>query len=681
MEPAANGARFMNRRLRANFLLSFLCLASCLCTAVQAVIPASQRAVLLDLYTGTNGAGWTTSTNWNGAAGTECTWFGITCDAGQNNVTRIQLNANQLNGNLPLTLNALTQLQRLRMIGNPQLGGGIPSLSGMTEIEDISLSDNALTGTIPSLAGLNNLQTLDLQNNQLSGTIPSLNGLSDLREFVVSRNQLTGSIPTVSGQGLSALRIFRVTDNQLTGTLPSLTGLTNLQNFQAGINQLSGSIPALSAQGLNNLRVFLVANNQLTGALPALTGLDELAEFEANNNQLSGSLPALAGLQNLIRFAVRSNQLSGAMPAFSDLPLLRIFLVNDNQLTGTIPTLTSLTNLSDFDASDNMLDGALPDWTGLDRMMTFNVRGNQLSGPIPPLTGLSFLVRLDVSFNQLSGSLPALTGLGLFNALVVNNNQLTGNVPSVPAGTNLAPGQSALCPNLLTVTIDPVWDAATGMTPWSTACGSGLIPQVLNFAPAPSLMIGGTGTVVAISTPTPGSSAPIVYSSLTPGVCSVGASTGLVTVLPAAVIGNTCTVAADKAGDAVHSAAAQIQQSMVIAGATPTQFTVTPSVLGGNGSISPDTPQSVPFGGTQIFLLTPDAGFSIAGVTGSCGGVLSGSSYTTSMISNDCTVVATFVAAPIGASATAIPSSSIWSTALLALGLFGAAALIKPNHG
>lgn len=41
--------------------------------AARAAIPASERQALLDLYASTNGAGWTTKTNWNGAAGTECT--------------------------------------------------------------------------------------------------------------------------------------------------------------------------------------------------------------------------------------------------------------------------------------------------------------------------------------------------------------------------------------------------------------------------------------------------------------------------------------------------------------------------------------------------------------------------------------------------------------------------------
>ncbi|MBS0569710.1 MAG: hypothetical protein JSS28_03820, partial [Proteobacteria bacterium] len=51
--------------------------------AVHAAIPASERQVLLNLYAYTDGIDWDPQYQggWNGPAGTECTWYGITCDA------------------------------------------------------------------------------------------------------------------------------------------------------------------------------------------------------------------------------------------------------------------------------------------------------------------------------------------------------------------------------------------------------------------------------------------------------------------------------------------------------------------------------------------------------------------------------------------------------------------------
>ena len=56
-----------------------------------AAIPASERTALIDLYTSTGGPSWTTNTGWLGAAGTECSWYGVTCDAGETTVTELSL--------------------------------------------------------------------------------------------------------------------------------------------------------------------------------------------------------------------------------------------------------------------------------------------------------------------------------------------------------------------------------------------------------------------------------------------------------------------------------------------------------------------------------------------------------------------------------------------------------------
>jgi hypothetical protein len=69
-------------------------------------------------------------------------------------------------------------------------------------------------------------------------------------------------------------------------------------------------------------------------------------------------------------------------------------------------------------------------------------------------------------------------------------------------------------------------------------------------------------------------------------------------------------------------------------------YTVTPSA-GTGGSISPSTPQTVNNGETTSFTVTPQTGYKINKVEG-CGGTLSGSTYTTGAITEDCAVTASF---------------------------------------
>ena len=68
---------------------------------------------------------------------------------------------------------------------------------------------------------------------------------------------------------------------------------------------------------------------------------------------------------------------------------------------------------------------------------------------------------------------------------------------------------------------------------------------------------------------------------------------------------------------------------------------MTPSA-GVGGEISPNTAQTITQGSTTSFTVTPDSGYRVSGVDGTCGGSLSGNSYTTSAITAACTVEAAF---------------------------------------
>lgn len=236
---AAAFARFTRRVARVLAAASVLLLASGVLSPAFAVIPASERALLLALYTSANGAGWTNSTGWNGAVGTECTWFGVQCNAGDANVTSVVLSDNHLAGPLPGTLNHLTQLRVFQAESN-FINGSLPSLAGLTSLEEFLVGNNVITGPIPSLAGLTALQTLRVSGNQLTGLIPSLTGLTSLRGVFAGFNQLSGFIPSLAG--LPNLSLFKAQNNQLTGGVP--TPPTTLQDAALCPNLL---VPVVNA--------------------------------------------------------------------------------------------------------------------------------------------------------------------------------------------------------------------------------------------------------------------------------------------------------------------------------------------------------------------------------------------------------------------------------------------------
>jgi hypothetical protein len=129
---------------------------------------------------------------------------------------------------------------------------------------------------------------------------------------------------------------------------------------------------------------------------------------------------------------------------------------------------------------------------------------------------------------------------------------------------------------------------AVATSAWLTGCGGGsdgpaikAMAQSIRFGAAPSLALNGTATVVAIAS----SGLPVTYTSATPTVCSVHASTGAVKDLAA----GTCTIAADQAGDDNFAPAGQATQSdqVLVNPAQTMQFGPAPALsLYGTASIT-----------------------------------------------------------------------------------------------
>jgi Leucine-rich repeat (LRR) protein len=348
-------------------------------------------------------------------------------------------------------------------------------------------------------------------------------------------------------------------------------------------NNLVGTLPVTLNQ-LRSLREFDVIQNQLSGTLPSLTGLTALEEFYAYGNELNGAIPSLTGLTALRNVDVSNNRLTGAIPSLTGLTALREFYVSQNQLSGVIPELTGLTALEEFGAGYNLLTGSIPELSGLTALQYLYVNNNQLTGSIPLLDGLTALQEFYVHANQLTGVIPSLAGLINLRRFRVENNQLTGVIPAVPAPTSvLLVGLSDLCPNQLTVSVNAAWDTATPGDTWDIGCIAARPNQTLDFGPPPRLVAGGSGTVSATAS-SPSSALPIVFASLTPAVCSVDATTGLISVLPNAAVGNQCTISADKAGDDRANSAPQVRLNIAI-NAAAANATAVPT-LGGLGVLA-----------------------------------------------------------------------------------------------
>ncbi len=115
-----------------------------------------------------SGPSWTVGTSWLGYAGSECSWYGVVCNAGRTEIQHLNLGENRLSGSIS------------------------PAIGNLTNLRIVNFPSNRLSGNIPAAFGnLANLVSLDLSSNQLRGSIPaqlaSLSGLSNLN---ISHNAL-----------------------------------------------------------------------------------------------------------------------------------------------------------------------------------------------------------------------------------------------------------------------------------------------------------------------------------------------------------------------------------------------------------------------------------------------------------------------------------------------------------
>ena len=317
------------------------------------------------------------------------------------NLVWLQLEGNELRGEIPPELGNLANLERLQLEGN-QLNGCVPSsLSGRLDMDESDLGGlpfcpaataeptmaqtpaetdrEALVALYNATGGPNWIRN----NNWMSGVPISewedvaTDGNGRVTELWLYDNQLRGEIPPELGSLGNLTRLY-LSNNELSGEIPpELGNFANLKRLDVGENELSGEIPP-ELGSLGNLVWLQLEGNELSGEIPPELGsLGNLTRLELARNQLRGEIPPeLGNLANLSLLSLPGNQLSGEIPPeLGNLANLRGLGLSNNELSGEIPPeLGNLANLESLRLSGrgNQFRGCIP--SGLE-----GVRDNDLS--------------------------------------------------------------------------------------------------------------------------------------------------------------------------------------------------------------------------------------------------------------------------------------------------------------
>ena len=156
----------------------------------------TDREALVAIFEATDGPSWDESGLWDSLRSIS-DWPGITTDE-EGRVVKLNLNNNQLSGELPPELGNLVKLEFLRLEKVALSGALLAELGNLVNLRELHLSENALSGAIPpELGNLVNLTTLNLDNNQLCGELPP--ELGNLVALKLSNNELSGELPPELG--------------------------------------------------------------------------------------------------------------------------------------------------------------------------------------------------------------------------------------------------------------------------------------------------------------------------------------------------------------------------------------------------------------------------------------------------------------------------------------------------
>jgi len=285
-------------------------------------IPDTERQALIDFYTSNEGDNWENNFGWLGSHGTECYWYGVSCNIEKTHV--IQLGFNEQN-------NLLTQLPS--------------SIHNLTRLNRIDFKKNTLISLPPEMGSLNHLRSVELSLNPLTSLPPEMGNLINLSELYLHGNHLT-NLP-IEIQGLISLYLLDLSDNQLKSIPPEMGNLTNMGYLHLENNHLT-TLPE-EIETLKGLYHFSIDHNCLKKLVPEIGRLRNLSVLYLNGNQLTSIPVEMTQLTKIQALDIGCNAIEVSEPELiefldkNDVDWKQTQTVSPKQLTVTTKTNCSVT--------------------------------------------------------------------------------------------------------------------------------------------------------------------------------------------------------------------------------------------------------------------------------------------------------------------------------------------------
>jgi Leucine-rich repeat (LRR) protein len=332
---------------------------------------------------------------------------------------------NNLSGNIPTSFCIVSEFLDLSY---NTFNGSVPSclMEDANPLIVLNLKENQLDGELPDTINENcTLELLDISSNRIEGQLPkSLVACKRLEVLAIANNNITGSFPCWMST-LPRLQVLILKHNNFFGlVIPSSAkekitwGFPSLRILDISYNNFSGT---LNKEWLSKLMGMIVEVSNETLVM----------EYYAYYGQLYH-------LGTKIRSKGSGNQFDKRWMTFGFIDRSNNTYQLSTELTskGSERQFDEIWRTLGFlDVSNNAFQGSIPaDIGGLVLLDVLNMSHNSFTGPIPSQLGhLAHLESLDLSSNALSGEIPLeLASLDSLTTLNLSNNKLMGSIPESP---------------------------------------------------------------------------------------------------------------------------------------------------------------------------------------------------------------------------------------------------------
>uniref|UniRef100_A0AAX7UMM9 PDZ domain-containing protein n=1 Tax=Astatotilapia calliptera TaxID=8154 RepID=A0AAX7UMM9_ASTCA len=220
------------------------------------------------------------------------------------------------------TMQKLTQLERLDLGSNE-----------FTEVVSIFQSGDFLFYFVQMLGTLKQLVYLDVSKNNLEMVDEQIRGCENLQDLLLSNNALTqlpGSIGT-----LKKLTALKVDENQLMYLPDSIGGLTCIDELDCSFNEIE-ALPATIGQCVN-MRTFAADHNFLAQLPPEMGNWKRATVLFLHSNKLESLPEEMGDMQKLKVVNLSNNKLKNLPYSFTKLTELTAMWLSENQSKPLIP--------------------------------------------------------------------------------------------------------------------------------------------------------------------------------------------------------------------------------------------------------------------------------------------------------------------------------------------------------